>query len=423
MNTSETGSSSDSERPNFENLKYNLVDNSDDILRNNPCDPDVNFFSLKTENLHTPYILPEEFQKFVGSSSHDSFSILHLNIRSNKENFENYKLFFSTLAFSFSVICFSETWLDKVGNSLYELPYYISKHQVRDTHKGGGVSIYIHNSLIFKVHSNLCINSIDIESLSIELSMDNKRNTFVNVLYRPPNGKIELFDTFLVKLPSSVQNANKDLHIAGDFNLNLLDHESNKKVHDFLNIIYRNGMIPTINKPTRVTRTAGTAIDYILTNSFADRNFKTAIFKSDVSDHFPISFIIRSTKPKIENKTSFIKKRIFNFETINSFKQDLYKTNWKDIETFTDPNKAYKAFLESFLLLCDKKLPIKKIKVKAKDLESPWITNGTKNSSKKEQRLYQKFLKTRTEKTESEYKNYKKLFESVKKRSKKLHFF
>ena len=98
------------------------------------------------------------------------------------------------------------------------------------------------------------------------------------------------------------------------------------------------------------------------------------------------------------------------------------KTNWKDIEAFTDPNETYKAFLERFLLLYDKNFPIRKIKIKAKDLESPWITNGIKKSSKKKQRLYQKFLKTRTEKNESEYKNYKKLFESVKKRSKKLHF-
>ena len=100
----------------------------------------------------------------------------------------------------------------------------------------------------------------------------------------------------------------------------------------------------------------------------------------------------------------------------------MYKTNWKDTEAFTDPNEAYKAFLERFLLLYDKNFPIRKIKIKAKDLESPWITNGIKKSSKKKQRLYQKFLKTRTEKNESEYKNYKKLFESVKKRSKKLHF-
>ena len=100
----------------------------------------------------------------------------------------------------------------------------------------------------------------------------------------------------------------------------------------------------------------------------------------------------------------------------------MYKTNWKDIEAFTDPNKAYKAFLERLLLLYDKNFPIRTIKVKAKDLGSPWITNGIKKSSKKKQHLYQKLLKTRTEKNESEYKNYKKLFESNKKRSKKLHF-
>ena len=129
MNTFESASSSDPERPNFEILKYDIVDNSDDILLDNSCDPDV--------NLDTPYILPEEFQKFVGGSSHDSFSIFHLNIGSIKKNFDNFKLFFSSLAFSFSVICFSETWLDEVGNSLYELPNYISKHQVRDDRKGG----------------------------------------------------------------------------------------------------------------------------------------------------------------------------------------------------------------------------------------------------------------------------------------------
>ena len=215
MNTSETASSSDPERPNFENLKYDIVDYSDDILLDNSCDPDVNFFSLKTQNLDRPYILPEEFQKFADTSSHDSFSILYLNIRSIKKNFDNFKLFFSNLAFSLSVICFSETWLDQVGNSLYELHNYISKHQVRDDRKGGRVSIYIHNSLSFKVLSKLCINSVDIESLSIELSLDNKRSTFVNVLYIQPNGKIEPFETFLVKLLSSAQNANKDLHISG----------------------------------------------------------------------------------------------------------------------------------------------------------------------------------------------------------------
>ena len=84
-----------------------------------------------------------------------------------------------------------------------------------------------------------------------------------------------------------MKKLNKLFHIAGDFNLNLLDHHTNRK-----GMVYRNGMIPTINKPTRVTRKTTTAIDHILTNSFTDTVFKTAIFKSDISDHFPICFII-----------------------------------------------------------------------------------------------------------------------------------
>ena len=62
-----------------------------------------------------------------------------------------------------------------------------------------------------------------------------------------------------------------------------------------------------------------------------------------------------------------------------------------------------------------------KMKIKTKDLESPWIIKGIKISSKQKQRLYSK-LKKRNEKTKKEYQDYKKLFESIKKRSKKLYF-
>ena len=44
------------------------------------------------------------------------------------------------------------------------------------------------------------------------------------------------------------------LHIAGDFNMDLLDYENCKKAEEFLNLAYENSMIQTINKPTRVTR-------------------------------------------------------------------------------------------------------------------------------------------------------------------------
>ena len=74
--------------------------------------------------------------------------------------------------------------------------FYTSKHQVWGNRKGGGVSIYTHNSLNFKIRPDLSISNNDIESLSAEIVSDKVRNTIVNVLYRPTNGQIEPFEPF-----------------------------------------------------------------------------------------------------------------------------------------------------------------------------------------------------------------------------------
>ena len=160
----------DNETKNFETLKYNISDNSD-ILLDDSCDPDVNFFNKKFQSLDTPYLMPGEFHNFLDNSS-DQFSVLYLNIRSIKKNFENFKLFLNSINFTFSVICLSETWWDDLATiekSLYELPNYNSTHQARGDRKGSGVSIYIHKSLDFTVKPDLSINNNDIESFTIDI--------------------------------------------------------------------------------------------------------------------------------------------------------------------------------------------------------------------------------------------------------------
>ena len=105
-------------------------------------------------------------------------------------------------------------------------------------------------------------------------------------------GQNEQFEKFLTTFFSRTKNCSKDIHIAGDFNLNLLDHDTNKNVQDFLHLIYQNNLIPTINKPTTVTMKTATAIDYILTNSYIGTDFKSAIFKTDISDYFPVCLLL-----------------------------------------------------------------------------------------------------------------------------------
>ena len=55
--------------------------------------------------------------------------------------------------------------------------------------------------------------------------------------------------------------------LAGDFNMNVLDFEQNKKVQNVVNLKFQFGLVPTINKPTRVTNKTISAIDHIITSS------------------------------------------------------------------------------------------------------------------------------------------------------------
>ena len=102
------------------------------------------------------------------------------------------------------------------------------------------------------------------------------------------------------------ENKTKPFHIAGDFNVNIINHDKCSKVHGFLNLLYENGMIPSINKPTRVTRKIATAIDHILTNQFINVAFKTAIFETNVSDHFLVCIMLSSAEKLVENKYLYI---------------------------------------------------------------------------------------------------------------------
>ena len=57
--------------------------------------------------------------------------------------------------------------------------------------------------------------------------------------------------------------------------------------------MFRCGMVPAINKPTRVKRYTAPVIDHMFTNSVINSEIKSAIIKTDISDHFPILFVAK----------------------------------------------------------------------------------------------------------------------------------
>ena len=116
-------------------------------------------------------------------------------------------------------------------------------------------------------------------------------------------------------------------------------------------------------------------------------------------------------------------KRNISDQSIKKFKQKLRGVTWDDIKIFDSVNNSYDRFLQIFLSLYNECFPKIKIKLKPQKHFRPWITLGIKKSSKRKQRLYEKFLKTRTAKSEAEYKTYTNMFETIRRKSKRKLLF
>ena len=204
----------------------------------------------------------------------------------------------------------------------------------------------MNKSLNFKLRPDLSINSPDVESLSIEILFHKERNTLLIFLCSPQKGVIEPFHRYLKEFLKKTKNNLKPFHITDDINLNVLDHDKRSKVRNLLNLLYKNDMIPTINKAIEVTRKMVTIIDDILTNQFINVNSKTSILKTGLTYHLPPCIIISSSEKLDENKHTDVYKIVITDNATERFNQALYESDWVEIETCDNPSDRYKLFLK-----------------------------------------------------------------------------
>ena len=138
----------------------------------------------------------------------------------------------------------------------------------------------------------------------------------------------------------------KNIVLAGDFNINVLDFETNKNVQVFLNLMFRYNMIPLTNKQTQVTSHSANAIDRIMTSSVTGHNdFKSAIIKTDLLDQFPVVFAIKTNQTTQRPVVKSTYKRSYCEKNIDKFKNILHNRNWDDIKELKIPTKHINTFL------------------------------------------------------------------------------
>ena len=177
-------------------------------------------------------------------------------------------------------------------------------------------------------------------------------------------------------------------------------------------------MVPVITKPTRVFKNKTSIIDHIYTNSLFAHVVNPRIVKTDITDHFPIFITLNETLGSNQNDEKIISKRCYYDNLTENFKLLLQRTDWSFFKESSCPNLNYNRFIEYFSQLYDQCFPIKKIKIKRKDLLSPWISFGIKKSLRTKQGLYEKYLKYKSGVSHQRYQDYKKLFDTIKKKSK-----
>ena len=282
----------------FEKQVFNPFD-FQKVLIDEGNDPDINFFNNKSETVESSYFSINEFNSSSKTLLKNSFSILDINIRSLNKNFEKLSEYVSLVKRDFSVVALTEAWCNDnkaAQNSLLQLPNYTPIHQIRNNgQREGGVVLYVHNNLNFKILKIKIqsINSNDLECACIEIIRKNAKNIIVSCIYRPPRGDLHKclneIKTFICK------NQEKPLFFVGDLNINSLDYLINTNVCDFFNLIFQNGIFPLINRPTRITKSSATIIDHVLTNTIIESEVKSGIIKTNISDHFAVFALTRTS--------------------------------------------------------------------------------------------------------------------------------
>lgn len=124
--------------------------------------------------------------------------IAHLNIRSllSKIDYLRHVLFNKPI----NILCLSETWLKpEMPDSLIKIAGYTFIRLDRGVKTeeriktGGGIGIYVEQSINFVPALDTWSSTPDIETLSIHLVPHNCRRFFITMCYRPPTGNFNLF--------------------------------------------------------------------------------------------------------------------------------------------------------------------------------------------------------------------------------------
>ena len=264
-------------------------------------------------------------------------NICHLNARSNKGKLDEIKWILSVS--KIKILCITESWLNDTtkDHELHIPNFNIERSDRHLSKRGGGLLMYIHQSIIFTKIPEISRSDSQLEQIWISSNQPNGRKFIVGNVYRPPN---ESYKNGLDLLRTSLKafNDKAEIYIFGDFNINMAT-TNNAATKDFNWLLHCHNMVQHIKSSTRVAESSRTIIDLIITTK-SEKIQEVSTVLSTISDHYPVYINIK--KPKTTIKKIKIKGRNYKNYTPEAFNNVLKTMDWEKVIKEKDPEISWK---------------------------------------------------------------------------------
>jgi len=297
------------------------------------------------------------------------------------------------------VIGLTETWaVESIEDSELSIEGYTMFRRDRMIGvktRGGGVLLYIKNSINAVEREEYADKNFP-ECIWCEIEVGREK-TLVGICYRPPDSS-KAQDEALFKLIESASN--EKLLIMGDFNfadLNWKKPESLDEGNLFIRCLNENFLVQCVEDCTR----GKNVLDLVLTS---EENMVENLEVGEpfaTSDHKIIrwDFIVCKGTP---GGVTDIEKRYDYFKAdYDKMRDDSEKINWVRVVHDDSVELAWKGFRDSFKLLRDKWVPVKRNrKGKCK-----WVNKAVMRTRRAKKKAWTKFQCQKTEKNMTNYKS------------------
>ena len=209
---------------------------------NSDLDPDLNNQNYASSASYCNYETAEDLNWVIGGNNLTSFSLFHLNARSLVKNQDAFAQLLANVNHTFSVLAITETWVKEsnINDLSFEGCNFVSNHRAKRI--GGGVGLFIDQNFSYKILPEFNLSNANIiESLFVEIFIPRHKHMVIGVIYRPPSENTLEFTEKVNEIISGATKGNKHCYITGDFNLDLLRHESHSATAQFIESLFAFG--------------------------------------------------------------------------------------------------------------------------------------------------------------------------------------